>query len=139
RSGQRLDFAQMEPASSVSSDRSLFRVPLVGSLAMQLRLSDLAGVAVGLGKFDSSEVRDLLTLVEALRTLPVNDPAPDWVLAAPLPVRRLAPRRSSARPGDRRRRLVRRLPSAPRPDPRRVPRRPPIRNLPPSPSGRGLG
>jgi len=71
----------MQTASPVSSDRSLFRVPLDGSLAMQLRPSELAGVAVGLGKFDSSEEGDLLTLVEALRTMPVNDRAPVWELA----------------------------------------------------------
>lgn len=71
----------METASPVGAHRSLFRVPLDGSFAMQLRRSELAGVAAGLGKFDSSEGGDLLTLAEAVRKMPVNDRAPVWELA----------------------------------------------------------
>lgn len=65
----------------MASDRSLFRVPLDGAWAMQLRPSELASVAAGLGTFDSSEEGDLLTLVEALRKMPVSDRAPVWELA----------------------------------------------------------
>lgn len=48
---------------------------------MQLRRSELERVAAGLGEFDSSLEGDLLTLVEALRMLPVGDRAPAWELA----------------------------------------------------------
>jgi len=50
------------------------RVPLNG-FAIQLRPSELESVAAGL---DQSEP---ITLVEALRRLPVNDRAPAWELA----------------------------------------------------------
>jgi hypothetical protein len=69
--------------------KSALRVPLNG-FAMQLRLSELESVAAGLGQFDSSEEGDVITLVEALRRLPVNDRAPTWELA----VRRLGRRKS---------------------------------------------
>jgi hypothetical protein len=57
-----------------------FHVPLNG-FAMQLRPSELEAVAAGLGRFDSSEEGDLVTLAEALRRLPPNDRAPAWELA----------------------------------------------------------
>jgi hypothetical protein len=58
-----------------------FSVPLDGSLVMQLRRSELETVAAGLGQFAASEQGNLITLVEALRTMPVNDRAPVWELA----------------------------------------------------------
>jgi hypothetical protein len=60
--------------------KDALRVPLNG-LAMHLRPSELASVAVGLREFDSSEPADLVTLAEALRQLPVNVRAPAWELA----------------------------------------------------------
>jgi hypothetical protein len=48
---------------------------------MQLRRSELQSVAGGLGRFDSSEEGDLMTLAEAVRRMPVNDRAPVWELA----------------------------------------------------------
>ena len=61
-------------------DEADLRVPLDGFF-MQLRRSELEAVAAGLGEFDASEEGDLLTLVEALRRLPVNERAPTWELA----------------------------------------------------------
>src|SRR5437899_11598786 len=58
-----------------------FEVPLDGSYAMHLRRSELAAVADGLSQFDASESGNLLTLVEALRRMRVNDRAPLWELA----------------------------------------------------------
>lgn len=57
-----------------------YRVPLEG-FSMRLRPSELEAVAGGLGEFDASEEGDRLTLVEALRQLPINERAPTWELA----------------------------------------------------------
>ncbi len=48
---------------------------------MHLRRSELEAVADGLGQFDASESGNLITLVEALRRMRVNDRAPLWELA----------------------------------------------------------
>jgi hypothetical protein len=64
----------------VPVDKTAFRVPLNG-LAMHLRPSELESVVAGLGELDSSEQGDLITVLEAVRRLPVNDRAPVWELA----------------------------------------------------------
>lgn len=61
------------------------KVPLAG-FSMELRQSELEAVAAGLGEFDASEEGNLLTLVEALRSLPIRERAGAWELA----VRRFA-------------------------------------------------
>lgn len=71
----------MRQLTCVASDQARYRVPLDGTFAMNLRPSELEAVATGLGEFDSSEEGDLLTLVGALRRMPVNDRAPVWELA----------------------------------------------------------
>jgi hypothetical protein len=48
---------------------------------MQLRPSELESVAAGLGEFDTSEEGNLITLAEAVRSLPERDRAPLWELA----------------------------------------------------------
>jgi len=60
--------------------KGAFSVQLDG-FTIQLRPSELESVAVGLGQLDASEQGDQVTLVEALRRLPVNDRAPAWELA----------------------------------------------------------
>ena len=62
------------------SEQDTFDVPLDG-FAMHLRPSELRAVAAGLGQFDASDEGNLLTLVEAVRALPVSDRAPLWELA----------------------------------------------------------
>jgi hypothetical protein len=64
----------------MTSEPDLFGVPLDG-FAMHLRPSELRSVAAGLGEFDASDEGNLLTLVEAVRALPVRDRAPFWELA----------------------------------------------------------
>jgi hypothetical protein len=59
---------------------SQFEIPLDGVI-MHVRRSELEAVASGLGEFDSSEEGDLLTLVEALRSLAPSERAPTWELA----------------------------------------------------------
>jgi hypothetical protein len=61
-------------------DSAAYSVPL-DSFSMQLRPSELEAVAVGLGEFDASDEGNRLTLVEALRRLPVAERAPTWELA----------------------------------------------------------
>ncbi|MDQ6669934.1 MAG: hypothetical protein M3069_04170 [Chloroflexota bacterium] len=61
-------------------DKAALRVPVNG-YAMQLRASELTSVAAGLATSGASPADDLITLVEALRRLPVNDRAPCWELA----------------------------------------------------------
>ena len=63
------------------SERAPFDVPLDGGFVMHLRRSELETVATGLGEFDAWERGNLLTLVEAVRRMPVNDRAPLWELA----------------------------------------------------------
>jgi hypothetical protein len=65
----------------VNSEVAPFEVPLDGSFAMHLRRSELEAVAEGLGEFDASDYGNLLTLVEVLRRMRVNDRAPFWELA----------------------------------------------------------
>jgi hypothetical protein len=67
--------------SPVNSEVAPFEVPLDGSFAMHLRRSELEAVAEGLGEFDASDYGNLLTLVEVLRRMRVNDRAPFWELA----------------------------------------------------------
>jgi hypothetical protein len=57
-----------------------FGVPLDG-YTMHLRRSELEAVASGLGEFDVSTQGNLLSLVEAVRAMPVTDRAPVWELA----------------------------------------------------------
>jgi len=64
----------------MSADPEQFPVPLDG-YSMHLRPSELHSVAAGTGEFDASEEGNLLTLVEALRAMPVHDRAPPWELA----------------------------------------------------------
>src|SRR5919202_136473 len=64
-----------------NSEAAQFEVPLDGSFVMHLRRSELEGVAEGLGEFDASEYGNLITLVESLRRMSVNDRAPFWELA----------------------------------------------------------
>ncbi len=64
----------------MSSEQEAFAVPLDGFF-MRLRPSELRAVAAGLGEFDASDDCNLLTLVEAVRNLPVSDRAPLWELA----------------------------------------------------------
>src|SRR5207248_592101 len=52
-----------------------------GGFVMHLRRSELAGLASALGKFDTSEEGDLITLAEAVANLPSSDRAPLWELA----------------------------------------------------------
>lgn len=61
-------------------DPAASAVPL-DSFTMRLRPSELEAVAAGLGEFDASAEGDRLTLVEALRRLPVTERAPTWELA----------------------------------------------------------
>jgi hypothetical protein len=61
-------------------DPERFRVALNG-YAMQLRRLELESVAAGLGEFDSSEEGNLITLAEAVRSMPARDRAPLWELA----------------------------------------------------------
>ncbi len=56
------------------------QVPLNG-FSMHLRRSELEAVAAGLGEFDASEEGDLITLAEAVASLPEQDRAPTWELA----------------------------------------------------------
>ena len=67
--------------SSGDSGAARFEVALDGGLAMHLRRSELEAVATGLGEFDASGRGNLITLVEAVRRMPVNDRAPVWELA----------------------------------------------------------
>jgi hypothetical protein len=62
------------------SSAGSFEVALDG-YTMHLRRSELDLVAAGLGEFDTSEEGNLLTLADALRTLPLSDRAPVWELA----------------------------------------------------------
>jgi hypothetical protein len=64
-----------------NSEAAQFEVPLDGSFALHLRRSELEAVAEGLGEFDASDYGNLITLVEALRRMRVNDRAPFWELA----------------------------------------------------------
>ena len=61
-------------------DQEVFRVPLNG-YAMQLRPSELESVAAALGEFDASDEGNLITVAEAVRSLPPRDRAPLWELA----------------------------------------------------------
>ena len=63
------------------SEATQFEVSLDGAFAMHLRRSELEAVATGLGEFDASEHGNLITLVGAVRRMPVNDRAPVWELA----------------------------------------------------------
>jgi hypothetical protein len=63
----------------MTTETDRFSVPLDG-FAMYLRPSELRAVAAGLGEFDASDEGNLLTLVEAVRALPVSDRAPLWEL-----------------------------------------------------------
>lgn len=65
---------------------SLSRQVAAAGFVMDLRQTELESVAAGLGEFDASEEGDLLTLVEALRSLPVRERAGAWELV----VRRFA-------------------------------------------------
>ena len=56
------------------------RVPL-DNYDMQLRHSEVASVAAGLADVDASDEAGLLTIVSAVRRLPVRDRAPLWELA----------------------------------------------------------
>ena len=62
-------------------DRELLRVPLGAGIDMQLRPSEIEAVAAGLGEFDTSTEGNLITLAEAVRSLPERDRAPLWELA----------------------------------------------------------
>jgi len=64
----------------MTSEMDAFGVAL-DAFTMHLRPSELRAVAAGLGEFDSSDEGNLLTLVEAVRALPVNDRAALWELA----------------------------------------------------------
>jgi hypothetical protein len=68
------------PPSRTSLDEKTFDVPLDG-YTMHLRRSELELVATGLGEFDASREGNLLTLAEALRSMPLIDRAPVWELA----------------------------------------------------------
>ena len=57
----------------------VYSVPLDGYL-MQLRPSELESVAAGLDELDAWSARSLLSLVEAVRTMPLTDRAPLWEL-----------------------------------------------------------
>ena len=61
-------------------DNDTYAVPL-DAFSMRLRPSELDAVGSGLGEFDASQWGDRLTLVEAVRGLPVTDRAPTWELA----------------------------------------------------------
>lgn len=65
----------MQPA-----ENERFHVPLNG-YAMQLRRLELESVARGLGEFDASDEGNLLTLAEAVRSMPSRDRAPLWEVA----------------------------------------------------------
>jgi hypothetical protein len=57
----------------------ILTIPLNG-YGMHVRPSELDSVVAGLGEFDTSRDDDRVTLVAALRALPVIDRAPTWEL-----------------------------------------------------------